>query len=160
MEPSIHASAVLVGAKAVLVRGAPGSGKTSLALRLVALAEADPSFFARLVADDRVHLVASGGRLVVSAPAAIAGLAERRGVGVQPVLFESSAVVGLVVDLGAEDAARMPEETALSAVIAGISVARLPVAAGIGPLPVVASAISWCRIPAAVLAAPHPGAYR
>ena len=40
MEPSIHASAVLVGAKAVLIRGAPGSGKTSLALQLVALAVA------------------------------------------------------------------------------------------------------------------------
>jgi serine kinase of HPr protein (carbohydrate metabolism regulator) len=160
MEPSIHASAVLVGAKAVLIRGASGSGKTSLALRLVALAGADPSFFARLVADDRVHLSVSGGRLVVSAPAAIAGLAERRGIGLRPIAFETAAVVSLVVDLGAEDAARMPEETALSTVIAGVTLARLPVAAGIDPLPVVASAISWCRIPAAVLAAPHPGAYR
>ncbi|MCZ8316774.1 HPr kinase/phosphatase C-terminal domain-containing protein [Phreatobacter sp.] len=160
MAPSLHATAVLVGAKALLIRGAPGSGKTSLALRLVALGEAGASIFVRLVADDRVHLAASGGRLVVSAPAAIAGLAEQRGIGLRPIPFESAAVIGLVVDLGAADAARMPEEAALTASIAGVSLARLPVAAGVDPLPIVASAISWCRIPAAVLAAPHAGAYR
>ncbi|MFY8153514.1 MAG: HPr kinase/phosphorylase, partial [Hyphomicrobiales bacterium] len=115
MGPSLHATAVLVGAKAVLIRGAPGSGKTSLALRLVALGEAGASIFVRLVADDRVHLAASGGRLVVSAPAAIAGLAEQRGIGLRPIPFESAAVIGLVVDLGAADAARMPEEAALTA---------------------------------------------
>lgn len=160
MGPTVHATAVVLGARAVLIRGAPGSGKTSLAMRLVAPGETDPTFFARFVADDRVHLAASGGRLVVSAPATIAGLAERRGVGLQPVAFEPAAVVALVVDLGAVDAARMPEEAALSTVIAGITLPRLPVPAGLDPLPLVVAAISWCRIPAAVLAAPHAGAYR
>jgi HPr kinase/phosphorylase len=33
--PTIHATAVLLGAKAVLIRGEPGSGKSRLALRLL-----------------------------------------------------------------------------------------------------------------------------
>ncbi|RAI36158.1 serine/threonine protein kinase, partial [Rhodoplanes roseus] len=52
MTPTLHASTVLVGARAVLIRGASGSGKSRLALRLLD-AVAAAGGFARLVADDR-----------------------------------------------------------------------------------------------------------
>ncbi|WP_204322867.1 hypothetical protein, partial [Streptococcus pneumoniae] len=65
--------------------------------------------FARLVADDRVHLAAAHGRLLARTPAPIAGLVEERGRGVMACRYEPVAVVGLVVDLDAADGARMPD---------------------------------------------------
>jgi serine kinase of HPr protein (carbohydrate metabolism regulator) len=54
--PSIHASAVLIGARAVLIRGPAGSGKSRLALMLLSAAKQGLLPFARLVADDRAHV--------------------------------------------------------------------------------------------------------
>jgi len=59
----------------VLLLGAPGSGKSDLALRLIAAGYA-------LVADDRVDVAAGADGLAASAPAAIAGLIEVRGIGI------------------------------------------------------------------------------
>jgi len=64
MPSTIHASAVLVGARAVLIRGPSGSGKSRLAFDLISAA-GGPMRFARLVADDRAELEAAGGRLLV-----------------------------------------------------------------------------------------------
>ena len=63
--PTVHASAVLAGARAVLIRGAPGAGKSRLALALIQAAQTGLLPFARLVGDDRVHLEAHHGRLLV-----------------------------------------------------------------------------------------------
>ena len=60
--PTIHASAVLVGARAVLIRGPAGSGKSSLAFALIRAGETGALPFARLVGDDRVHVEAAHGR--------------------------------------------------------------------------------------------------
>ena len=57
---SVHASAVLVGDRAVLIRGPSGSGKSALAYALIRAAEIGG--FARLVGDDRVHVEAANGR--------------------------------------------------------------------------------------------------
>ena len=65
------------GWRGVLIEGASGAGKSDLALRLM-----DHGF--RLVADDRVLVWASGGRLYGRAPDALAGLMEVRGLGVVP----------------------------------------------------------------------------
>lgn len=138
---TVHASCVLVGRSAVLIRGPSGSGKSSLAKALIETLEAGPAGMARLVADDRVHLFAAHGRLVAAAPEAIAGQVEVRGFGVQTVVIEPLALVGLVVDLAAPDAARMPEEVARIAEISGVKLSRLPVAAGIDPLPAVLAAV-------------------
>ena len=136
--PTIHASAVLVGAKAVLIRGPSGSGKSRLALALLQAAQrAGPLRFARLVADDRAHVEAANGRLLVRPASALKGLLELRGSGIQPIEAEPVAVIGWVIDLAAEDAARLPERQAREAVIEGIRLPRLPVASGQEPLPLV-----------------------
>ena len=70
---SIHASAVLVGARAVLIRGPSGSGKSRLALALLHAARQGLLPFARLVADDRAHVEAAHGRLLVRPAPALAG---------------------------------------------------------------------------------------
>jgi HPr kinase/phosphorylase len=134
---TVHASAVLVGAHAVLIRGPSGAGKSRLTLDLIAAARTGALRFARLVGDDRVHLEAVNGRLLVRPAAALAGLIEVRGVGVRTLAHEPSAVVGLVVDLAAADAERLPEPGRQHAVIAGISLPRLAVAQGQEALPAV-----------------------
>ena len=88
--------------------------------------------FARLVGDDRVHLEARHGRLLVRPAAALAGLIEVRGLGVRRLDYEPVAVVGLVVDLAAEDAERMP--AASETVLLGVPVRRLALPPGAAPL--------------------------
>lgn len=133
----MHASAVLTGSRAALIRGRSGSGKSRLALALIEAAAAGLIPFARLVADDRTELTASHGRLLLRPPLALAGLVEVRGVGVRRVPFEAVAVAGLVVDLDAADGARMPEATAQMAEIEGVRLPRIPVAAGADVVPIV-----------------------
>lgn len=128
--PTVHANVVLVGAEGVLIRGRPGAGKTSLTRALIAAASADGRF-ARLVADDRVELTVCHGRLVARPPASLAGLAERRGRGIEAVDHEGAAVVRLVVDLVAPaEAERMPAAAALATEIRGVALPRQPVAYG------------------------------
>jgi serine kinase of HPr protein (carbohydrate metabolism regulator) len=132
--PSIHASAMLAGARAVLIRGPAGSGKSRLAHGLIEAARDGRLSFARLVGDDRVHLEAAHGRLLVRPAPALAGLIELRGRGLCRLPYEPVAAVGLVVDLDASDAERMPAEEAETALIEGILLPRLAVAPGIDPL--------------------------
>jgi serine kinase of HPr protein (carbohydrate metabolism regulator) len=134
--PSIHASAVLVGARAVLIQGPSGSGKSHLALALLhAAAQGGLIPFARLVADDRAHVEASHGRLLVRPVDALAGLIEVRGLGIRRVSHEPLAVVGLLMELGQAEPERLPDPTRRQAEIAGITLPRLAVAAGVDPLP-------------------------
>jgi HPr kinase/phosphorylase len=128
---TVHASAVLVGARAVLIRGPSGAGKSRLTLELIEAARAGR--FARLVGDDRVHLQAAGGRLLVRPAAALAGLIEVRGAGLRRLDYEPCAVVGLVVDLNAADAERLPGRTRTE--VEGIDLPRLAVAPGAAALP-------------------------
>ena len=66
--------------------------------------------------------------------AALAGLIEVRGLGIRRLDYEPVAVVGLVVDLAADDAERLPSrERARS--LHGVAVPRLAVAPGADPLP-------------------------
>jgi DNA helicase TIP49 (TBP-interacting protein) len=139
---TVHASAVLVGARAILIRGPAGSGKSRLALALIQAAAGGAVPFARLVADDRVHLEACHGRLLARPPDALAGLIEVRGLGIRQMAHEGVAVVGLVVDLAAADAERLPAPPSRQVVIEGIALARLAVAAGQSPLPVVTAALA------------------
>ena len=99
----IHASCVALQDRGVLLRGAPGAGKSDLALRLI-------EGGARLVADDQVALRSSADGLLAAAPSRIAGLLEVRGIGIVSMEFVSQCPISLVVDLAAPHAIeRMPE---------------------------------------------------
>jgi serine kinase of HPr protein (carbohydrate metabolism regulator) len=133
--PTIHASAVLIGSKAALIRGPSGSGKSRLAWDLLQAAAQGTAQgvlpFARLVADDRAHVETLGGRLLVRPAQALAGLIEIHGLGIRRLPFEPIAAVGLVIDLAASDAARLPDPAAgHQATIEGTALPRLAVAAG------------------------------
>jgi len=132
--PTIHASAVLVGAKAALIRGPAGSGKSALAIALLRSAQQGALAFAHLVADDRAALQVCSGRLLVRPAQALAGMIELRGLGILRFPFEPVAVIGAVVDLAAVDAARLPADVAMTATVQGVTLSRLPVAPGIDPL--------------------------
>jgi HPr kinase/phosphorylase len=138
--PTIHATAVLTGPKAVLIRGPAGAGKSRLAWDVIeAAGGALP--FARLVADDRVFVEAHAGRLLVRPVAELAGMLEIRGLGIRRLPYETLAIVGLVVDLAAADAARLPPQAAGTAELSGVTLPRLTVASGMPPLPLVLAAL-------------------
>lgn len=139
--PTIHATAVLVGARAMLIRGPAGSGKSRLAFGLLNAGTAGLLPFTRLVTDDRTHVEAVNGRLLVRPPEQLKGLIEVRGLGVRRLPFEPVAVAGWVVDLAASDADRLPQPEAETATVEGVTLARLAVAAGVDPLPLVLAAL-------------------
>lgn len=119
----LHASAVAIGGRGVLILGASGRGKSDLALRLIDRG-------ATLIADDQVELANRGGRLQACALATIHGKLEVRGIGI--VDCEATAApIALVIDLDG-DPARMPEADAT-----GIEGIELPI---IGLAPFDASA--------------------
>jgi HPr kinase/phosphorylase len=132
---TIHATAVLVGGRAVLIRGPSGSGKSRLALALLQAEKTSSFGFIRLVADDRVLLEPASGRLLARPAPQLAGLIEVRGLGPRQMPYEPVAVVGYVLDLAATDASRLPEESSRHVQIAGISLPRAAVVAGIDPFP-------------------------
>jgi len=141
-EASVHASAVLVGDRAVLIRGPSGAGKSRLAFDLILAGRAGQVPTAILVGDDRVHLDTVGGQLVVRLAPGLAGLIEIRGFGIRRCDFIGEAVVALVVDLDAADAERLPPPEALQTRVNGVLIPRIPVTAGFAPLPLVVAALT------------------
>ena len=139
---SVHASAVLIGGHAVLIRGPSGAGKSRLAFDLILAGRSGQLPPAILVGDDRVHLDTVAGQLWVRPAPKLAGLIEVRGLGIRRCDFAGEAIVGLVVDLAAADAERLPPPQALRIRINGVSVPRIPVPAGYLPLPLVAAALT------------------
>jgi HPr kinase/phosphorylase len=139
---TVHASAVLVGDRAVLIRGPSGSGKSRLAFDLILAGRSGQIPPAILVGDDRVHLDTSAGNLTVRPAAELAGLIEIRGLGIRQIDHTGEAMVGLVVDLGAADAERMPAAEALTTSVNGIKLPRIPVGLRELPLPLVAAALT------------------
>ncbi len=92
----VHGSCAAREGAGVLLMGPPGSGKSDLVLRLL-------SRGFDLVADDRVD-IADG---IASAPAALAGMLEVRGLGIMQLPHRQHAALALVVALGAAPA-RLP----------------------------------------------------
>jgi serine kinase of HPr protein (carbohydrate metabolism regulator) len=88
----VHATAIAIDGRVILLRGPSGAGKSDLAVRLI-------DSGARLLADDQVLLRRADNRVLVRAPAAIVGLIEVRGVGVVRVDCLDEAPLALVVDL-------------------------------------------------------------
>ena len=140
--PSVHASAVLVGNRAVLIRGSSGAGKSRLAFDLILAGRGGQLPQAVLVGDDRVHLDTVAGELWVRPAPELAGLIEIRGLGIRRCEFVGEAVVGLVVDLAAADAERLPPPQALETRLNGVLLPRIPVGMGFQPLPRVVAALT------------------
>ena len=96
----IHATAIAIGKRAIIIRGPSGSGKSDLALRCLAMSAsqllASP---ARLVADDQVLVTREGMSLVVTAPQALLGRLEVRGLGIIEMDPEQAAKVILIADI-------------------------------------------------------------
>lgn len=112
----------------VLLLGPPGSGKSDLALRL--LARHDPAAEWALVADDQVALSVGPGTatLRAAAPDALRGMLEARGVGVVEGLATlPSARLALAVELAPsrEAVPRLPEPRAWTALGASLPLVAL-----------------------------------
>jgi HPr kinase/phosphorylase len=128
--------------RAVLLRGPSGAGKSDLALRLI---EAG----GRLIADDQTRITRRGKALLASAPAALAGLMEVRGVGIVKLgrsQLLSQAPLSLVVDLVPPDRIDRLPEPALEDVL-GVALPLLALA------PFEASAPAKLRLALARIAA-------
>jgi HPr kinase/phosphorylase len=139
--PSIHATCVLAGARAVLIRGPSGSGKSRLALQILQAADQGALRFARLVSDDRTCLESVNGRLLARPAPALSGLLELRHIGIRQMQIEPVAVVGLVVET-MEGAPRLPEQADRTVELAGNRLPRLAVASFHDALPLVLAELS------------------
>lgn len=98
----VHATAVARGRRGLLILGASGSGKSSLALQMLAIG-------ARLVADDAVELAAGrDGRVWARAPVGASNLIEARGIGLLRAPRSGPVPLALAVDLDPVETARLP----------------------------------------------------
>jgi len=109
----LHASCVAVQDRGVLILGPSGSGKSSLALQLMAMGAA-------LVADDRCEITVETGMAIARCPQAIIGLIEARGVGILRADTLPQARLSLVVDLGQIETHRLPPRRHVS--VAGVQI--------------------------------------
>lgn len=128
---------MLAGGRAVLIRGPSGSGKSRLAFDLILAGRTGQLPAATLIGDDRVRLTVRDGKLIVRGVDELAGKIEIRGLGIRTIGFAAEGAVGLVVDLNAADAERLPPPKALRTTVSGLELPRIPVAAGHAPLPLV-----------------------
>lgn len=94
MQPH-QATAVEMGGRAVLIEGAPGTGKSSLALALIDRG-------AHLIGDDGVMLEARDGRLIASPHPKTRGLLEVRNLGLIDMPVHKEAAVALVISLDSQ----------------------------------------------------------
>ncbi len=112
----LQATCVAIAGRAVLITGAPGIGKSSLALALIDRG-------AVLVGDDGVSLSAADGQLFACPPPHTSGLLEVRNLGLLPFSVAANQRVCLAVELTA-DAPRFINET-MTKLICGMPVPAL-----------------------------------
>ena len=91
---SLHGTAVIHRESGVLILGPSGSGKSVLALALMARATSAGAFCA-LIGDDRIFVRQAGDRLIAWGAANMAGVIERRMAGLVAVRHEPAAIVRL-----------------------------------------------------------------
>ncbi|PTX57283.1 Hpr(Ser) kinase/phosphatase [Litoreibacter ponti] len=98
----IHATCVALGGRGLLILGASGSGKSGLALQLMA-------YGAELVCDDRCDLRVIGQKVQASRPDQLPQAIEARGLGLLPAACAGPAQLIAAVDMDHATEARMPE---------------------------------------------------
>jgi HPr kinase/phosphorylase len=98
---TIHANCVAIDGKGLLIIGASGTGKSTLALQMLGLG-------ADLVSDDRTTITKDGQFLRAEAPFSIQGLIETRGLGILTIPNVSNVLISAVVDLDQVEAERLP----------------------------------------------------
>ncbi len=129
----IHGTCVEIGGAGVLITGQPGSGKSSLALRLIdqpGHGLGNQLLRARLVSDDQVllHKDSRKGALMATAPDEIKGLLEVRGLGLMPLEPVAKTRVILHVALKpAGEIERLPRFGQVMSAFEGVSVPLLEV---------------------------------
>ena len=122
----VHGTAIALAGRAALIRGAPGSGKSDLALRCIAQPATDliPAQ-AVLIADDQVLVEARDGRIELRCPETIGRLLEVRGIGIVEVPVREAADLELLVDLVmADEVERLPAPDQ-TAELMGVRIRRL-----------------------------------
>lgn len=97
----LHASAVSVDGRGLLILGPSGSGKSALALELMARG-------ARLVADDQVELRRDRDTVIATCPPAIRGRIEARFVGLLNADPVDQAEIALILRLDRAETERLP----------------------------------------------------
>ncbi|MBL4873819.1 MAG: serine kinase [Rhodobacteraceae bacterium] len=112
-ESTLHGTCVAYGQSGLLIIGTSGSGKSALALALMAMD-------ATLVADDRVSVTNREGVLTAHCPQAIKGMIEARGIGLLAAKTQSTTLITCVVDLDQKEPDRLPSRRALT--ILGVEV--------------------------------------
>lgn len=122
---NVHATAIQLDGKGILLRGPSGSGKSLLALYLLDVF-GSRGRDAVLISDDRVDLEIDGASIRLYAPNAIVGLIELRGHGIVSRPHRSGKRLDLVVDL-VPTLERMPEEHDFKVRLLGLEIARCPV---------------------------------
>lgn len=107
----VHATAVESAGNAILITGPTASGKSDLALRMIAWPMTGLGLQPfHLLADDQVLLTPAGSTLLARPPRTIAGRIEVRGLGLVDLPHATSALLRLIVDLTPADMIeRMPE---------------------------------------------------
>lgn len=113
-EQIIHANCVDIDGSGILIQGKSGSGKSTLTLQLIALG-------AHLVSDDQTELRVVNQHLVATAPTAISGLIEARGVGILSVPSIPSTKIKFLLDLESLTTERLPLHRSKS--ILGLNIA-------------------------------------
>ena len=98
----MHATCVDINGSGVLIVGRSGSGKSSLAINLLALGST-------LVADDQCEIVKKNNRFRISKPASLPNSIEIRGIGLVSVPMVVETSLDWVVNMDEAEKERMPD---------------------------------------------------
>lgn len=99
---SFHATSVAIAGQGVLITGPSGSGKSGLALTLIALG-------GELIADDLAPVELRGDTPWLLPPPRLVGVIEARGIGLLRVPHCPQAPLRLVVEMAEAELSRLPE---------------------------------------------------
>ncbi len=102
LRATVHATAVAVDGHGLLIKGAAGAGKSSLALAMIGLG-------ASLVSDDQTVLERVDDAVFLDCPVpALRGVIEVRGMGLLRAAVAQHCALALVVDLDRTETQRLP----------------------------------------------------